>query len=215
VEEEIMKTRFVLIALVAMLALGLPAQTAAGPIIAFTPSGLTQFNENTSGLDGLFFTPTTGITVTALGYIEPAAPAAGWPAAGNQVGLYQVAGASLLGNTTVTSVSQLNAGFRYNSITPINLTAGVQYAVVGLYLVTPGGNYGYGFTAGGVATGPGITLNGYKYQYTSSLGLPTVGYEPPIFGPNFQYTVPDGGATLALLGCALVGLGLLRRKFRG
>jgi hypothetical protein len=27
-------------------------------------------------------------------------------------------------------------------------------------------------------------------------------------------TVPDGGATLALLGCALVGLGALRRKFR-
>lgn len=28
-------------------------------------------------------------------------------------------------------------------------------------------------------------------------------------------TVPDGGATLALLGCALVGLGALRRRFRG
>jgi hypothetical protein len=27
--------------------------------------------------------------------------------------------------------------------------------------------------------------------------------------------VPDGGATLTLLGCALVGLGALRRKFRG
>jgi hypothetical protein len=31
---------------------------------------------------------------------------------------------------------------------------------------------------------------------------------------NVQLTVPDGGATLTLLGCALVGLGVLRRRFR-
>jgi len=43
-----------------------------------------------------------------------------------------------------------------------------------------------------------MTYNGYGLSHYTLFNLTTV---------------PDGGATLALLGCALVGLGALRRKF--
>ena len=36
---------------------------------------------------------------------------------------------------------------------------------------------------------PDITFDGYKYDYNSTLDLPTISYSPSIFGPNFQYDV--------------------------
>jgi hypothetical protein len=59
---------------------------------------------------------------------------------------------------------------------------------------------------------------GQVWQYTN---IPSGGaggaYQvlDPATLPDFNRAVPDGGATLVLLGGALMGLGILRRKFRG
>lgn len=55
-------------------------------------------------------------------------------------------------------------------------------------------------------------LNGVHYAADSHLAAQS-GYEEwrAVFGPNHQ--VPDGGATLALLGTSILGVGMLRRRF--
>ncbi len=49
-------------------------------------------------------------------------------------------------------------------------------------------------------------------QYKTTAFNASGGWDLNITGA-YDRSVPDGGATLALLGCALVGLGALRRKF--
>ncbi len=95
-----------------------------------------------------------------------------------------------------------------------------------------------------VSYGLALPLQDSENLYFASLATPVTGYvATPTFSPfdgnaTGEYTialraltssgahllgqaaidvdvVPDGGATLTLLGCALVGLGALRRKFRG
>ena len=52
-------------------------------------------------------------------------------AGGIPVGIYRESTQALLASTTVTSGDPLNGDFRYHSITPLTLLAGVQYRVVG------------------------------------------------------------------------------------
>jgi hypothetical protein len=167
---------------------------------AFTPPVLNSFGSEPTGNDGLFFTPTTAISVTALGYVEPGS------SVGNAVGLYDISTSSLLTSVTVTSSSTLSGDFLYETISPVSLTAGNEYAVVGLYTA---GNGAIGYIAdSGVGAAPEITFDGYAYDNNSTLDLPTIGYAPPIFGPNFQYSVvPVPEPTTA--GCFLLGFGIL------
>lgn len=171
--------------------------------IAFSPTGLSQVTPPEGvGNDGIFFTPTTAISVTALGYIAPSE-------SGNQVGIFDVSTHVLLASTTVTISDPTAGGFYWDSITPVLLAAGNQYAVVGLWTTIPNG-----FNAnGGVGAADGINFDGYKYDASGVLDLPDIGYQPTIFGPNFQFdAVPDGGMTVVLLGGALMGLAAVRRK---
>jgi hypothetical protein len=192
--------------LVCVAALAIAGSASAGPVTAFSPSVLNPVVNEQWGNDGEFFTPNTWITVTALGYASPGS------IAGNQVGLYDLSTATLLASATILTTSTLLNNFHYESIVPVTLDPTHHYAVVGLYL----NNGAVGYTAdAGVGAASDITFDGYKYDLNGSLDIPTIGYAPPIFGPNFQYSVPDGGATLMLLGGALVGIGTLRRKFRG
>ncbi len=57
-----------------------------------------------------------------------------------------------------------------------------------------------------IATPYSLPAGNFKLVYVSANGLPEV---------LRVETVPDGGTTLMLLGGALVGIGALRRKFRG
>jgi len=175
---------------------------AQADIIAFTPLVLNSFGSEPTGNDGEFFTPTTTISVTALGYVIPGS------SAGNAVGLYDVSTSTLLASATITSSSTASGSFLYNPITPVSLTAGVEYAVVGFYMA---GNGAIGYTAdSGVGAAPDITFDGYEYDNNSTLDLTTTSYTPPIFGPNFQYvvvSVPEP-TTIGLLGA----LTIRRRK---
>jgi hypothetical protein len=174
--------------------------------MAFTPTGLSVISNEGQGNDGLFFTPNVDITVTALGYIAP-------QTGGNQVGIFDVTANTLLASTTVMTSDPTAGGFYWDSITPLVLTAGNQYAVVGLWLTPPPG---YEATTG-VGAASEITFNGYKYNSLTTLSLPTTGYAPPIFGPNFQFTpVPEPttmvAGALLLLPFGASTLRILRRR---
>jgi hypothetical protein len=156
--------------------------SVAQATIAFAPPALNSFTAEPVGNDGLFFTPTTAISVTALLYAAPGAK-------GNPVGIYRVSDSVLLASTTVYNSSTLTGAWFKESITPITLSAGVQYAVVGFFT----GHGDTGYTADiGVGAAPSITYQEYKYDYNSSFNLPVNGYSPAIFGPNFEFTpVPE------------------------
>jgi hypothetical protein len=78
-------------------------------------------------------------------------------------------------------------------------------------------------TSVGAPTPPAWVTNGTLAGYISSTGWTGLGnvrvlnIAYPASGSTGQdlLTLPDGGATLTLLGCALLGLGALRRKLRG
>jgi len=165
--------------------------------IAFSPLVLNSIGSEPTGNDGEFFTPTTPISVTALSYVEPGS------SAGNPVGLYNVLTETLLASATITSSSTAAGGFLYEPITPVSLTAGVEYAVVGLYTA---GNGAIGYTAdSGVGAAPDITFDGYKYDNNSTLDLSTISYTTPIFGPNFEYVpVPEPTTMTIIIAGALL-----------
>jgi hypothetical protein len=177
--------------------------------IAFTPPALNSFGNEPTGNDGEFFTPTTSIWVSALGYVSPGS------SVGNEVGIYNVSTTTLLASATLTSSSTVDGNFLYEAIAPVLLTAGQEYAVVGLYTA---GNGAVGYTAdSGVGAAAGITFNGYAYDNNSTLDLPTDSYMPPIFGPNFQFTaVPEASTMIAgvllLLPFGACGLRILRKS---
>jgi hypothetical protein len=196
------KTRFNLVAAglcIAGLFTGI-LNVAQAQTSAFTPPVLNSFGNEPTGNDGMFFTPTTAITVTALGYVIPGS------IAGNEVGLYDVSTSDLLASATITSSSTLSGDFLYETIAPVSLTAGDEYAVVGLYTA---GNGAIGYTAdSGVGAAPEITFGGYAYDNNGTLDLPTISYSPPIFGPNFQYDVTSVPEPTSV-GLFLTGLGAL------
>ncbi len=171
---------------------------------AFTPPVLNSFGGEPTGNDGMFFTPTISIWVTALGYVNPGS------SVGNEVGLYGVSTATLLASITVTSSSTLSGNFLYQPIAPVLLTAGNEYAVAGLYTA---GDDAIGYTAdSGVGATPDITFDGYEYDSSSSLDLPTIPYATPIFGPNFQYvSVPEPRTMTIIIAGAFL---LLARRQR-
>jgi len=174
---------------------------------AFTPPVLTEIAPalEPTGNDGMFFTPTTAISVTALGYISSVA------ANGNLVGLYDVSTADLLASTTVTGASTPSGDFLYQAISPVLLTPGTEYAVVGLYTAGTG-DLGY-FATSGAGADPAINFFGYSYDNNSSLGLPANSYAPAIFGPNLQFAVVPEPDSCALIAAGLAGAyGFFRRK---
>ena len=171
---------------------------AVADTIAFSPTSLSLISGEPAGNDGLFFTPTVGIAVTELGYVN-----CGF-SVGHAVGLFDVTTSILLASTTITAASTLSSNFRYNLITPVNLTAGHQYAIVGVY--TPGTGPDQGYQAVSAGANSLITYQGYKYNTSSTLSLPTTTYASPIFGPNFQFVpVPEPMTT----GFFFLGLGVL------
>jgi hypothetical protein len=165
---------------------------AKADTIAFSPT--LSLNGSGVGNDGFFFTPTTAISVTSLGYVD-----CGF-SVGHDVGLYDVSTSTLLWSTTVTGSSTLDSGFRYDLITPVSLTAGNEYAVVGTQ-VTADSNW----TAGSLGVAAEITFNGYFYDYNPTLDLPATPYGTAYFGPNFQYVVVPEPTSV---GCFLLGLGV-------
>ena len=118
------------------------------------------------------------------------------------------------------NINRINTGGIYNIVLTyhaINGTLGTVFATIngvqqGFYApASPG--FGAGLEPENYPAG--LSFSGDLTQMQVFWGI----YTPSTAGgsatiTNLSVTVPDGGMTLTLLGCALVGLGALRRKFR-
>ncbi|HMD53911.1 MAG TPA: hypothetical protein VKJ65_05125 [Phycisphaerae bacterium] len=189
----------VIAGLAALLGTGIAAKNTQADMVGLNPAGLSSTSSDV-GNDGLFFTPTISVSVTQLGYLGPGA-------GGDAVGLYNVSNSTQLASATITTSDTKSGSFYYAAITPVALTAGTEYAVVGFYTGASGNSDD---TATSVSGASGITYDGYKYDYNNSLDLPNNSYATAYFGPNFKFTnaspIPEP-ASMALLG--LSGLSLL------
>ena len=151
---------------------------AFGDITAFTANGVSPFFADNPVSLGQVFTPTSQITVTALGYYNFIAESTS-----EEVGLYDSAG-NILASTVVAPTLGTD-GYNFGAITPLTLIAGDVYTVESLQ---PQG-YGYSYAAP-VLAAPGITLGetvfvyGPKLQYTTTNFSPVLAY----YGPDFQFT---------------------------
>jgi hypothetical protein len=194
------------------LILGLIALSGATAIQAqdvaiqgFSGGYSTGGNGATAGWE---FQANSAITVTQLGFYQPdlAVP--------TPVGLW-TSGGALLGQVIVTGGSTLFNNFLYTPLSSgIPLVAGQDYFVGALQT----DETVLGSTTG-LTTAPEVTYLQDAFVYTGGLSVPVNTYAPQeagYFGPNFEFTsggaVPDGGATMMLLGMGLAAVSFVKRK---
>lgn len=163
-----------------------------------------------TGTAGWTFSPTTNISVTALGVLDSIFTT---PNEGPiSVGLWAANG-TLLSSSLVASNSALLNSTRYEAVTPTFLSAGLSY-YIGAYapagtIVLAGEDPG---TGGSVTMSPEIQIGGAVYD-PGAFGFPnTSGGDAgsALLAPNFQYVnavpEPSSGALLIL------GSGLLAKN---
>jgi hypothetical protein len=137
----------------------------------------------------------------------------------HQVGVWDASG-TLLASTIVVPGGPTTPS--------VNTYGTWVYKVLDAPVTLPGGTYTIGAFYDGVSdpvmvqqsalTVSGVTYLNGNFLYDSAFGRPTGTYSPneqQYFGPT-MLSVPDGGTTLILLGSALAGLAMARRRmFRG
>ncbi len=158
-------------------------------VVSATPSPLSTVHVNASGLN-----------------------------ASHEVGVWNAAG-TLLASATVDNTDPFTASnntygnWVYQTLAaPVTLTGGT-YWIGALYLANSDPVM---VRQSSVITAPGVTYLNGNYANGNALTKPTGTYpanDEQYFGPT-MLSVPDGGMTLSLLGGALAGLAVLRRRLQ-
>jgi len=164
---------------------------------------------STQGNDGVQFRLTADIRVTALGYYDRNQNGL---SQSHPVGIYSVSSQSLLASATVGAGSSLVGLFRYESITPLDLSAGESYRLVGFHPGTGvGGDLYQIIPVGSVTIASPIVHEGNYNNLDSMLSYPTNGPAMTniFFGPNFLYVPEPSTGLLTLL--AAIALAARRR----
>jgi len=210
------KRAIITILALALLVGGL-GQAKADPAMEFTGS-VNDFTSGTFSL-GWSFSTNTAVTVTALGFFDdstlnPPGPGLSQP---HDVGIYDSSG-NLLVSTTVLQTDPLIGHFRYDTITPYILPAGLTFTIA-----AETGNDNYTWDTTGFTVDASINFVQDEFVLSSSLAFPTesagiTGDQGGAwFGPDFTIgasAVPEPGSlTLAGLGVAgMIGYAWRRRR---
>ncbi len=200
-------------ALVAALAASLlPAMCQASTIAyTFATTGSTTPQSGQNATYGFLFTPVVNITVDSLGFLDVDQDGL---LGGHQVGIWDNGGTLLTSTTVTTANSTLdgavvgNAQFRFTPITPLALTAGVQYRIGAFEgtldrWLSPVTN---------LSNAPSLVTVGAGVFVVGSFGFPSQNIGNTYAITNF--TVADSSvpepSTVAMLGLAIGALMLSR-----
>ena len=181
--------------------------------VSFAAPGSPMNNGNGYSL-GYSFTANTNLNVTALGYFDD-----GGLRETHAVGLYDSNG-QLLASTTVDGKGTQQGYFSFDSISPVTLTAGKTYEVMG----NSGLIDGYSFDTLGFTVDPRITFLNDEYAQGNTLQFGN-GSENILaadggafFGGNFLSTsatvTPEPSSMLLLTTGATALAGAARRRLR-
>ena len=197
------------------------APARAGVVAFNTPNTVGGPYNNTPPLSlADFFTPNTDIAVTALGFYY----GAGLNGQTSEVvGIFDTS-KNLLVSTTVTTAGTLIDGYYYQSIAPITLNSGTEYAVVsysanGWWYAIGAPNEPTTSSQISFTVDPTLRLQ-TGYNFGGSLAYPdSQYYYSDYMGPNFQIgggSAPEPGSrALFSLGLFLLGLRYTVARPRG
>ena len=190
--------------------------TPVPAVISFSTTSFALSADNPAAVIGWRFTPSAGISVTALGWWDryPSDPLG----VTHDVGIWTDSG-TLLASTTILTNSHLTGEFRYEPITPLTLTTGQVYRIAG---VRPLGNPAHyavvNVSTGSVTAAPEIQNIGFAgLGNVPGLVFPSTTVPDVIarIGPNFLFEtpVPEPSTLLPVgLGLCAVVLRLSRRR---
>jgi hypothetical protein len=144
-------------------------------------------------VDGFDFRPDVDLIVTALGWYDHEGDGL---IHDHRVGVYETSTKTLAAAEAVVTLSSKldeETHFRFTTVKPFTLKAGVTYTIVGYgngpkfdpYVANP---------AGGVTFAPAVTFIRHRSARATGLDFPTTAGESGLvralfFGPNFRYMV--------------------------
>ena len=169
---------------------------------------------------GMDFIVNNAVTVTQLGAFDENGD--GFHGSTITVGIFDVVAGTLVGTSASFTgmTGTLIGGSRFVSVVPFTLNAGTRYSIVatGFTATDQNGNTGLGGFTSFNSVGGALSMvsKGGRWDVGSTFQLPTqnlggYGQSDPVFQAG-TFAVPDGGMTISLLGAAMVGLAMLRRK---
>ncbi len=184
------------------------------------PNNANYFGPGFSDVIAYEFTPTHDIAVTSLGFYDIVSSLQGVPGSANglsvahQVAIYRVSDQTLITSGVVQAgtASPKIDSFRYTSIAPVTLFAGVEYVIGATTGAHVNGVFGQDATVNAnvgsdILANPLISIgdrrsttlgDGFSLAYPNfkfNLNFPTRG-----FGPNFTFTTVPEPTSLTLEG---------------
>ncbi len=207
-----------------LLSLSLSLACLLGPVKAATVAvddlgtlGYSIYGEGTLGWQ---FQTNAALTVTSLGFFDYGDDGLN---VSHDVGIWD-SDQNLIGSATVPagSTASLFHGFRYVSVTPINLAANATY-VIAATQPSPSNNEVWITTAQSYSVNPNLSWEarafiqgagtGASLTYPTTISAPTDGVIR-IFGPNFQFNVVPEPASVSLLGLGMLLVGWRRKRIK-